>query len=77
MVLLIRSDTLDNKKTVEAIQITFARRKTHALPDVLSSPPVDWERPFQALANECGLKIILEDGFLFVKRYVDCLGAKS
>lgn len=62
MVLLIRSDTLDETKTADALQITFVRRNTHTVPDVLSSPPADWKRPFAALAQECGLEIGLEDG---------------
>lgn len=73
MVLLIRSHTLNQMKTVEALQITFTRRKTHAVPDVLSSPPGDWEGPFDALAQECGLKIGLEEAFLAVKNYLSTL----
>lgn len=73
MVLLIRSNTLDETKTAEALQITFTRRKTHVLPDVLSSPPADWERPFKTLAEECGLEIGFEDAFLAVKAYLSTL----
>lgn len=73
MVLLIRSGSLDQTKTVEALQITFDRRKTHSRPDVLSSPPADWARPFAGLAQECGLEIGLEDAFLAVKGYLSTL----
>jgi hypothetical protein len=76
MVLLIRSDTLDMTKTADVLRITFARRTTHALPDVLLSPPADWERPFAALARECGLEIGLEDAFLAVKGYLSTLLTK-
>jgi hypothetical protein len=77
MVLLTRSDTLETTKTAEALRITFARRKTHPLPDVLPSPPADWQRPFEALAEECGLKIGLEDAFLAVKDYLSALPSKG
>ena len=73
MVLLIRSDSLNQTKTVEALQITFDRRKTHSRQDVLLSPPADWARPFAALAQECGLEIGLEDAFLAVKGYLSTL----
>ena len=75
MVLLIRSDSLDQTKMVEALQITFDRRKTHSRPNVLSSPPADWERPFAALTQECGLEIGLEDAFLALKSYLRTLPA--
>ncbi|SRR5258707_8569110 len=32
--------------------------------------PADWERPFEALAQECGLETSLVDAFLFVQGYV-------
>ena len=77
MVLLIRSNTLDATKTDEALNVTFALRKTHSLPDVLSSPPADWKRPFEVLAHECSLEIGLEDAFLAVKGYLSTLPAKG
>jgi hypothetical protein len=45
MVLLIQSATLDRNKVIEAIGVTFERRKTHALPNVLPVPPSDWQKP--------------------------------
>lgn len=75
MILLVRSDTLDKAKAVEALQITFARRKTHALPSELASPPSDWERPFKVLAEECGLQISMEETFRSVKDYLSSLPA--
>jgi Nucleotidyl transferase AbiEii toxin, Type IV TA system len=77
MILLIRSNTLDTTKTDKALRITFACRKTHSLPDVLSSPPRDWTRPFEALARECSLEIDLEDAFLAVKGYLSTLPTKG
>jgi nucleotidyltransferase AbiEii toxin of type IV toxin-antitoxin system len=69
MVLLIQSNTLARDKTSDALRITFARRQTHALPDALPTPPLDWQRPFAALARECGLPGSLEDAFSIVKAY--------
>jgi hypothetical protein len=41
--------------------LTFDRRGTHTLgthtlPTSLSIPPLDWQTPFRALAEECGLQ---------------------
>src|SRR6266481_6384846 len=55
MVLLIQSETLANHKIAEAIRVTFERRKTHSLPKTLPIPPAEWQRPYEALARECGL----------------------
>ena len=73
MVLLIQSNMMDVSKASEALQITFTRRKTHVLPDVLSFPPKDWDRPFQALAQECHVEIGLENAFLLVQQYMSSL----
>jgi Nucleotidyl transferase AbiEii toxin, Type IV TA system len=69
MVLLIKSNTLAQDKTSDALRVTFDRRQTHSLPDVLPAPPPDWRRPFEELARECGLPGDLEDAFSAVKEY--------
>ena len=38
-----------------ALRLTFERRGTHDLPASLIPPPADWQIPFRALAEECGL----------------------
>jgi hypothetical protein len=63
MVLLIQSATLDRNRVIEAISVTFEQRKTHALPNVLPVPPADWQKPYDALARECGLSGHLEEAF--------------
>lgn len=55
MVLLIQSGTLDKSRCAEALRRTFERRGTHSLPITLDSPPVEWEKPFQRLAEGCRL----------------------
>lgn len=53
MVLLIQSGTLDKSGCAEALRRTFERRGSHSLPITLESPPVEWEKPFQRLAEGC------------------------
>ncbi|HEV2486282.1 MAG TPA: nucleotidyl transferase AbiEii/AbiGii toxin family protein [Terracidiphilus sp.] len=55
LALLIGDGQLDRQRAVNALRLTFARRNTHALPASLSAPPEDWQTPFQALAEECGI----------------------
>ena len=63
MILLIQSRTLKSDNVREAVRITFDRRKTHSLPSALPAPPPEWQRPYQALALECGLSGLVEDAF--------------
>ena len=55
MLLLIREGRLDDSRTQEALRRTFRRRGTHAIPAAVPFPPVNWSRPFAALAKSCGL----------------------
>jgi nucleotidyltransferase AbiEii toxin of type IV toxin-antitoxin system len=54
LALLIGSGGLDKQRILEALRLTFERRGTHDLASLLP-PPADWQIPFQALAEECGL----------------------
>jgi hypothetical protein len=69
MVLLIQSATLARSKVAEAIRVTFERRKTHALPNALPVPPADWQKPYDALARECGLSGQTEDAFEILRTF--------
>jgi hypothetical protein len=69
MVLLIQSATLDRNRVIEAISVTFEQRKTHALPTVLPVPPADWQKPYDALARECGLSGQAEDAFEILRTF--------
>lgn len=63
MTLLIKSGTLNKKRTVEAVQATFKRRKTHPVPAALAAPPAAWTEPFADLARECGLPVEIDKAF--------------
>jgi Nucleotidyl transferase AbiEii toxin, Type IV TA system len=63
LVLLIQSGTLDKARLREAIRLTFDRRGTHAVPNILPHPPTDWQKPYDALAKECGLSGAIEGAF--------------
>jgi Nucleotidyl transferase AbiEii toxin, Type IV TA system len=55
LALLIGSGGLEKPRILDALRLTFERRGTHDLPVGLVPPPADWQIPFQALAEECGL----------------------
>jgi len=73
MALLIQSGTLDRNRVTEAIRVTFERRKTHPLPNVLPAPPAEWEKPYEALARECGLSGQAEDAFETLRRFAESI----
>jgi hypothetical protein len=55
MLLLMNGQELDEARIALALQLTFERRKTHEIPESLKPPPDEWDRPFEALAAECGI----------------------
>ncbi len=69
MVLLMDDSGLDKKKTRKALEKTFHHRSSHALPHELKAPPTSWERPFEEMAAECGLKLSISEAFEKVKKY--------
>jgi hypothetical protein len=71
MVLLVQSGTLSNDKVAEAIRVTFDRRKTHALPNTLPVPPAEWQKPYQALARECGLSEEVKDALHILRTFAE------
>jgi hypothetical protein len=71
LVLLVGSNQLSPEKTKEAIGSTFHRRSTHPIPPFLQSPPPTWDKPFIALASECGLNISIDEAFRIV--ISDCI----
>lgn len=70
MVLLIQSGTLDKARLREAIHLTFDRRGTHAVPNILPQPPTDWQKPYEALAKECRLTGAADEGFGTLETYL-------
>lgn len=71
MVLLIQSATLASNKVAEAIRVTFERRKTRAFPNTLPVPPAEWQKPYEAVARECGLSGQVEDGFEVLRTFAE------
>ncbi len=67
--LLIESGSLDKRRVLDALHLTFERRGTHRLTGDLVPPPADWQIPFQALAKECGLSPDLTAAFRAVERF--------
>ncbi len=71
LALLIGSGELNHKRIQDALHLTFERRTTHMLRAQLPSPPVDWQRPFQALARECGISTDIAAVFAGVQAYLE------
>jgi len=71
MVLLIQSSTLTPNKVIEAIRVTFELRKTHRMSGTLPAPPADWQKPYEALARECGLSGQVEDAFEILRTFAE------
>jgi hypothetical protein len=71
LALLIGSGGLDRQRILDALRLTFERRGTHDLPAGLVAPPADWQIPFQALAEECGLQTDVAAVFAGVQEYFE------
>lgn len=71
LALLIGSSGLDKQRILYALRLTFERRGTHDLPAGLVTPPADWQVPFQALAEECGLPTDVIAVFAEVREYFE------
>ena len=70
LALLIGSGGLDKQRILDALLLTFERRRTHDLGAVLTPPPANWQRPFQALAEECELPVDIGAVFAGVQEFV-------
>jgi len=71
LLLLIRTGEVRQAQLAEAVRMTFARRKMHAIPSALVPPPKSWESQFRTLATECGLASGMEDSFREVESFLD------
>ena len=71
LALLIGSGGLDKQRILDALRLTFERRETHDLPVGLVPPPADWQIPFQALAEECGLPTDVAAVFAGVQEFLE------
>lgn len=63
IILLIREGRMNKAALEKAINETFARRKTHKIPKELVGPSKEWERPFKAMSDECGVILNLKEAF--------------
>jgi len=70
LALLIGSGGLDKQRILDALRLTFERRGTHDLASLLP-PPADWQIPFQALAEECGLPTDVPAVFAGVQEFLE------
>ena len=70
LALLIVSGGLDKQRILDALRLTFERRGTHDLASLLP-PPADWQIPFQAMAEECGIPIDIAAVFARVQEFVE------
>jgi hypothetical protein len=71
LVLLIGAGGLDKQRILDALRLTFDRRGTHDLPLGLIPPPADWQIPFHALAEECGLPTDVAAVFSGVREFLE------
>ena len=71
LALLIGSGGLDTQRIMGALRLTFERRGTHDLPANLVPPPAEWQIPFHALAEECGLPTDVAEVFAGVQKFVE------
>ncbi len=71
MALLIGAGGLDKRRILDALHLTFERRGTHDLPAGLIPPPADWQIPFRALAEECGLPADVAAVFAGVQEFLE------
>jgi hypothetical protein len=71
LALLIADNQLDRQRVIDALHLTFDRRGTHALPTSLSVPPSEWQTPFRALAEECGLQTDIAAVFDNVRGFLE------
>jgi len=77
LVLLIELQAMSPTRIHVAVATTFARRGTHAVPTDLPPPPSAWERPFTALAAECGIGHTLTSAYENVAAYWRSLTGRS
>ncbi len=69
LLLLLDLGIPDAERVQRALEATFVRRRTHALPDSLEPPPASWRIPYAALAAECHLEPAIGAAFTRVSAY--------
>lgn len=70
LVLLIQHGKLRKTILKQSIEKTFQNRGTHHLPEKLESPPADWEKVYEKLADECkSSKGNIDEAFIYLDKY--------
>lgn len=71
LALLSGAGDLNSQSLLDALRLTFERRATHLIPAELAAPPSEWQLPFQALAEECGLAPDIAAVFAGVREFFE------
>jgi hypothetical protein len=70
LVLLIENGLPECGQIIQALQATFNRRNTHALPIRLAPPPIEWKEPYSALADQYHIRYAtVETAYEFLLDY--------
>lgn len=77
LALLSGSGDLNSQRILDALRLTFERRATHVMPAELAAPPTEWQLPFQALAEECGLPNDIATVFETVREFLEKVLARE
>jgi hypothetical protein len=77
MALLIGEGRLDPRRTAQALRATYAHRETHPFAADMPQPPQNWERPFAALAAECGWAGDMATAHASVHKFINALPKRN
>jgi hypothetical protein len=75
LALLVRSGELVPPIVSAAIEATFGRRATHAVPQRLDAPPAEWLKQFAELSEGCLDGATMTDAFEEVRAFLNYLQA--
>jgi hypothetical protein len=71
LALLSGSGDLNSQRLLDALRLTFERKATHIMPAELTEPPPEWQLPFRALPEECGLPPDLHTIFVRTREFLE------
>ncbi|MFA6118483.1 MAG: nucleotidyl transferase AbiEii/AbiGii toxin family protein [Parachlamydiales bacterium] len=74
MILLIKLKQINLSNFKLVIQKVFKTRKTHKIPQVLESPPLEWTSLYNALAAECDIKLTMLQAFEELNNFYKTIG---
>jgi hypothetical protein len=73
LALLVHAGGLEPLRTSSAINATFGRRGTHAVPRQLDPPPPEWLSQFAEMSQSCLAGASMNDAFEMVRAFCDGL----